>query len=104
MNWRVVIILQSLLVVVQKIMHINFDSIHDLITARKRQMKRKVLDCSEYEPCLKKSKIIDIVNPRKICREKYRQILYNRYEKRSYIIVYDKRVILENMDTVPYGY
>ena len=45
--------------------HINFESIYDLITTKKRQVKRKVLDCSEYEPCLKKSKTIDLVNPTK---------------------------------------
>ena len=44
------------------------------------------------------------VNQQKITREKLNHKLVNRVEEKEYGLVYDKRIILENLDTVPYGY
>ena len=47
---------------------------------------------------------ITITNPSKISREKYGQKIYNRPENKDYRMVYTKRVLLEDLDTLPYGY
>ena len=43
-------------------------------------------------------------NSRQICRDPKNQKVYNRRQLKSYSVVYDKRRVLANMDTVPYGY
>ena len=45
-----------------------------------------------------------LFNENKIVRDKGENIIYNRPEEKVYRMVYTKRVILENYDTVPYGY
>ena len=47
---------------------------------------------------------VDIVNPSKICRDSRNQTVYNRRESKKYQLVYTKRVIQPNLDTLPYGY
>ena len=42
--------------------------------------------------------------PRQICRDPKRQILFNRSMKKCYSVVYDKRRVLDSLDTLPYGY
>ena len=39
-----------------------------------------------------------------ICRNKYEHTLFTKTEQKKYSVVYDKRVVLPNMDTRPYGY
>ena len=50
------------------------------------------------------SKSVDIVNEKKICRNKKTSILYNRKETKCYRMVFTKRVINHNYNTFPYGY
>ena len=64
---------------------VNFDTIKDLIINSSNQT-------------------ITVTNPCKISREKYTRKIYNRQENKDYRMVYTKRVLLENMDTHPYGY
>ena len=47
---------------------------------------------------------LSIENPRQICRDPKRQCLFNRHQAKSYSVVYDKRRVLQNMDTLPYGH
>ena len=44
------------------------------------------------------------LNPSKICRDKNRNIIYNKVEVKTFSAVYTKRVILEDLTTLPYGY
>ena len=44
------------------------------------------------------------VNPRKIVREKLKHKIINRREEKRYQLVYDKRIILDDLSTIPYGY
>jgi len=62
--------------------------------------KKRKLDDDQQPP----SKVIVLTNPSKILRDKYNNVLYNRREHKQYRVVYDKRVILDNFDTHPYGY
>ena len=41
---------------------------------------------------------------KKICRDKHHFRLYNRDEHKAYQVVYEKRVIMPNKDTIPYSY
>ena len=45
-----------------------------------------------------------IQEPRKITCNKTRCLIYNRPQTKLYRKVYNKRVLLDNYDTVPYGY
>lgn len=64
---------------------INFDAIKSMIcTSRDRQIK--------------------IVNPRKISRDSRKRKLLNRVESKNYKMVYTKRRILPNLDTLPFGF
>ena len=47
---------------------------------------------------------ISIVQPSKITRQAQNTTIYNRPELKTYKKVYDKRIVLPNFDTVPYGY
>ena len=64
---------------------VNFDAIKEMVTKHPDTFKT-------------------LTNPSKICRLPHERKLYSREEKKKYHIRYDKRVILENFDTVPYGY
>ena len=66
---------------------INFDLMREMVTA----------------PC-GSSITRQIQDPRKITRHKTRCLIYNRPQTKLYRKVYDKRVLLDNYDTVPYGY
>lgn len=64
---------------------INFEAIKSLIcTAQDRQ--------------------IEIINPCKISRDSRKRKLLNRTETKRYQMVYTKRRILPNLDTLPFGY
>lgn len=65
---------------------LNFDSIKQLV--------------SSMDPGI----TIAIENPSKITRDGKRRKVVNRYEKKLYKIVYDKRVLKEDYSTVPYGF
>jgi hypothetical protein len=45
-----------------------------------------------------------VVNPCKISRDARKRKIYNREEQKNYRMVYTKRVILPDLNTVPYGY
>lgn len=63
---------------------INFEAIRDMIgTSRKS--------------------VVTVSNPNKICRDSRKRKLYNQCGDKKYQIVYTKRRILSNLDTVPYG-
>jgi hypothetical protein len=50
------------------------------------------------------SQKITTVNLAKITRHKHKAILYNRKEQKDYGMVYTKRVIQDDLTTLPYGY
>lgn len=83
---------------------LNFDGIKDMIghvsPSKTSTYKKRKLENKDEPP----SKVIVITNPTKISRDKYNRILYNRKEDKQYRVVYDKRVILKDLDTLPYGY
>lgn len=64
---------------------INFEAIRDMI-------------------CTSRKSVVTVSNPNKICRDSRKRKLYNQCEDKKYQIVYTKRRILSNLDTVPYGY
>ncbi|KAL4219797.1 hypothetical protein ACF0H5_020209 [Mactra antiquata] len=83
---------------------LNFESVRDIVgqvnPSKPLTYKKRGLEDGDEPP----SKIIVVTNPSKISRDKYNNVLYNRTENKQYRVVYDKRVILENYDTLPYGY
>ena len=47
---------------------------------------------------------ITVTNPRKITRDAKKHIIYNRVENKEFNMVYTKRYILPDLDTLPFGY
>lgn len=88
---------------------LNFESVSDCVAnidpnhpQTHKSIKRKRTDTDdEEEP---QAKIIATHNPSKITRDKYDHIIFNKSETKKYRVVYDKRVVLSNFDTVPFGY
>ena len=83
---------------------LNFGSVCDMVdhvipSKPSTYKKRKLVEKEEPPP-----KVIVVTNPSKISRDKYNNVLYNRKEDKQYRVVYDKRVILNDLDTIPYGY
>ncbi|MES9882603.1 MAG: DNA polymerase [Sedimenticola sp.] len=64
--------------------------------------KRKATDDPNESVTAKN--VVTLVNTRKICRDKTNNIVFNREEKKTYSIVYTKRVIQPDLDTLPYGF
>ncbi|CAC5397933.1 unnamed protein product [Mytilus coruscus] len=64
---------------------VNFNSVKDMITCNRDMCKA-------------------LTNPTKICRLPNQRKIFSREEKKKYKFTYDKRVILPNFNTVPYGY
>ena len=64
---------------------LNFDSIKELITTHDRQNDQ-----------------LEVDDPHKIVRKEGH--LYNKAEKKKYRLVYDKRWLLENLSTLPFGW
>ena len=44
-----------------------------------------------------------VTNPSKICRMKDHAAIYNREESKQYRLVYTKRIVIQNYNTLPYG-
>jgi hypothetical protein len=65
---------------------INFNTVRDMVLAPLR------------------NESVDLVNPSKISRDKHGAKIYNRREIKRYQVVYTKRVIRDDLDTLPYGY
>ena len=64
---------------------INFSTIKDLVLVGSSQK-------------------INLPARNKICRNKYDNTVYNRMEDRNYSVVYTKRRVLDNYQTLPFGY
>jgi hypothetical protein len=47
---------------------------------------------------------ISVTNPKKICRDSKKRKLYSREENKDMKMVFTKRRLLNNYDTVPFGY
>lgn len=54
--------------------------------------------------CTSQEKQIEVINPCKISRDSRKRKLLNRTETKRYQMVYTKRRILPNLDTLPFGY
>ena len=52
----------------------------------------------------KKVERITTVNESKITRDSTTKQIVNKYQEKNFTLVYDKRCIQENFDTLPYGY
>ena len=64
---------------------INFDVVKNLVTT-----------CSKDT--------VSIHNPAKISRDKRKRKIYNKEEYKDYRVVYTKRKVIDNFDTIPFGY
>ena len=65
---------------------INFEAVKDIVLSNDRE------------------KLIPIEDTRKITRNKYAQTISNVEQTKNYRMVYNKRVMQNNYDTLPYGY
>ena len=70
----------------QNSLKINFESMKNLVTSPGSE------------------KGITIVNPTSICRDKIKNIVYNKSEVKKYAMVYTKRKLNDDLTTLPYGY
>ena len=70
---------------------INFDVMPDMVLSQKIQ--------GNTDP-----KTVVTVNEKKITRNKYQCKIYNSKEVKRYKAVYNKRIIMEDLTTVPFGY
>ena len=66
---------------------INFDTMKELVTAPQNSNMAYIIE-----------------EPSKITRMKNQSVIYNRAVSKTYRMTYDKRVLLDNYDTLPYGY
>ena len=83
---------------------LNFDMVKEMVLDTEPSSlnrKKRKLEDPEQE-CHKK--VIITTNPHKISRDKTSTIVYNRQENKRYSVVYNKRVIQENLNTLPYGF
>ena len=83
---------------------LNFNTVQEMVgyvdPSKPYTHKKRKLDDSDQPP----SKCIVLTNPTKICRDKYANVVFNRKEEKQYRVIYDKRTILKNLETLPYGY
>jgi hypothetical protein len=70
---------------------INFEVMRDMVLSQKIQ----------NNPALKE---VITVNDKKITRNKFKCKLYNSKEVKKYKAVYNKRIIMNDLTTVPFGY
>jgi hypothetical protein len=70
---------------------INFDVMRDMVLNQKIQENPKL-------------KTVITVNENKITRNKYKCKIYNSKEVKRYRAVYNKRIIMNDLTTVPFGY
>jgi hypothetical protein len=70
---------------------INFDVMKDVVLGQNIQVDNDGIT-------------VPIVNETKINRDKNRSVLYNRKEVKMFKAVYTKRVIQDDLSTLPYGY
>lgn len=86
---------------------LNFETVKEMVSNIDPQnpttFSRKRKSVEDLNPRAKQ-RVITTIIPSKICRNKETAIIYNKVEKKDYRVVYTKRVIKENLDTVPYGY
>ena len=70
---------------------INFDVMRDMVLSQNIQGPDPL-------------KTVITVNDKKIKRKKFESKLYNSKEIKKYSAVFNKRIILPNLKTVPFGY
>ncbi|XP_062568063.1 uncharacterized protein LOC134230308 [Saccostrea cucullata] len=64
----------------------------------------KLINFDAIKSIICTSKQIEIINPCKISRDSRKRKLLNRREAKNYKMVYTKRRILPNLDTLPFGF
>ena len=83
---------------------LNFGSVRDMVSNVQPENPNTYNKRKREDDKQPSDNTIVVTNPSKISRDKYNNILYNRVEKKKYRVVYDKRIIIDDYDTVPYGY